>query len=98
MNLLELPVLFYAICLAVYVTHRVDPLDVGLAWGFLALRVAHSLVHLGYNNVRHRLVVFGIGNVVLLANRASRKSSFLRCGCASCWTCCIPRSSLIVLA
>ena len=67
MNLLELPVLFYAVCLALYATRKVDGLYLGLAWLFLAMRFAHSAVHLTYNNVMHRLVVFGCGVVTLLA-------------------------------
>jgi hypothetical protein len=32
----------------------------------VGLRAAHSVVHLTYNNVLHRLAVFAAGNVVLL--------------------------------
>ena len=37
-----------------------------LAWAYVGLRVAHSAIHLTYNRVRHRLVVFAVGNVVLV--------------------------------
>lgn len=67
MNLLELPVLFYAICLALYVTQRADVLYVQLAWGFVAARVVHSLVHLLYNNILHRFLAFGVATLLLLA-------------------------------
>lgn len=67
MNLLETPVLFYVACLTVYVIGKVDVWSVGLAWLYVALRVAHSLVHLTYNNVFHRLRTFGASIVVLLA-------------------------------
>lgn len=67
MNLLELPVLFYIACLTAYVTGKVDAWTLGLAWGFVALRIAHSLVHLTYNNVFHRLRAFGASVVVLAA-------------------------------
>lgn len=67
MNLLELPVLFYAVCVALYVTGQVDALAVNLAWGFVALRALHSVVHLSYNNVIHRLSLFAISNFVLIA-------------------------------
>ena len=67
MNLLELPVLFYVVCLALYVTGQVDGLAMNLAWAYVALRVVHSLVHLTYNNVIHRLAVFAISNFVLTA-------------------------------
>ena len=66
MNLLELPVLFYAVCLSFYVTRRVDETTLVLAWVYVALRAVHSLVHLTYNHVIHRLAVFAASNVVLL--------------------------------
>lgn len=67
MNLLELPVLFYVACLTLYVTRTVDPVSVYLAWIYVALRACHSLVHLTYNNVFHRLTVYAASGVVLLA-------------------------------
>ena len=66
-NLLELPVLFYFACVVVYVTARVDAWTVGLAWAYVGLRIAHSLVHLTYNRVMHRMRVFALSVVVLLA-------------------------------
>jgi len=65
MNLLELPVLFYVACIVLYVTGKVDGLSLGLAWAFVLLRVAHSAVHLTYNNVFHRLRAFGASVFVL---------------------------------
>ena len=66
MNLLELPLLFYVVCLALYITLSVDTAAVALAWLYVGLRVAHSLVHLSYNNVFHRLGVYAASAVVLL--------------------------------
>jgi len=65
MNLLELPLLFYVVCLAFYETLGVDPTAVVLAWLYVALRVAHSLVHLTYNNVFHRLACYAASGGVL---------------------------------
>lgn len=67
MSLLELPILFYAVCLSLYVTQRVDDTAVVLAWVYVGLRVVHSAVHLTYNRVVHRLLVFATSNFVLLA-------------------------------
>ncbi len=67
MNLLELPVLFYVACLVVYMIGKVDAWSLGLAWLYVALRVAHSIVHLTYNHVIHRMRVFTLSYVVLLA-------------------------------
>jgi hypothetical protein len=66
MNLLEMPVLFYVVCIAYYVTRHVNPGLVRLAWVFVALRVVHSLIHLTTNRVLHRLVAFAASNAILL--------------------------------
>lgn len=67
MNLLELPVLFYVVCLMLYVTAGVSPLAVSLAWAYVVLRILHSIIHLTYNRVLHRLAAFAISNAVLAA-------------------------------
>lgn len=67
MNLLELPVLFYVVCLIVQFTGITTAGLVNLAWLYVALRLAHSFVHLTYNHVIHRLVVFASSNLVLIA-------------------------------
>src|SRR5665213_464945 len=65
MNLLELPTLFFPICLMFYVVHRLDATALVLAWSYVVLRVLHSVVHLTYNNVFHRLFAFSASNVAL---------------------------------
>jgi hypothetical protein len=67
MNLLELPVLFYVVCLVLYVTARVSPALVGLAWLYAVLRLVHSFIHLTSNRVIARLVSFSASFVVLFA-------------------------------
>ncbi|MFL2854936.1 MAG: MAPEG family protein [Pseudohongiellaceae bacterium] len=39
---------------------------VTLAWIFVAARVVHSVTHLTYNNVLHRVVAFGVSNLTVL--------------------------------
>lgn len=65
MNLLEIPVLFYILSLVAFTTQLADLLTIVLAWTYVGLRVVHSLVHLSYNNVTHRLVAFAASNGVL---------------------------------
>lgn len=65
MNLLELPTLFFPACLMFYVTGRVDAVVLATAWLYVLFRLAHSAVHLTYNNVIHRLIVFALSNVTL---------------------------------
>lgn len=67
MNLLEMPLLFYVVSIAFYVTHHVNPRVVTLAWVYLALRLAHSLVHVTSNRILLRLSSYAASNVVLLA-------------------------------
>ena len=66
MNLLELPMLFYVACLITLVIGRVDEYALALAWLYVGLRVVHSIIHVTYNRVRHRLIAFTLSNVVLV--------------------------------
>lgn len=67
MNLLELPVLFYVASLMYFVAGRVDQTTLTVAWAYVALRAAHALIHVTYNNVFHRLAAFATSNLVLMA-------------------------------
>ncbi len=67
MNLLELPVLFYVACLLIYVTNSTSAAMVTIAWAYVALRIIHSVIHLTYNHVIHRLIAFATSNFVLVA-------------------------------
>lgn len=67
MNLLEMPMLFYVVCLASFVTGHVTTVMVYLAWVFVALRLAHSLVHLTYNKILHRFGTYTASNAALVA-------------------------------
>jgi hypothetical protein len=67
MNLLELPMLFYIVAILFFVTSQVDIPALVIAWLYVVLRALHSLVHLTYNNVMHRLAMFASSNFVLLA-------------------------------
>lgn len=66
-NLFELPVLFYAALIAAAATGQVGSPVLGLAWSFVALRVAHSVIQCGYNKVMHRFWVYIAGALVLWA-------------------------------
>lgn len=66
MNLLEAPLLFYVATLIFFVTQRVDDMVVTLAWAYAALRIIHTIIHVTYNKVFHRLTAFALSNVVLV--------------------------------
>jgi hypothetical protein len=64
-NLSELPVLFYAVCLALLAMGKVDSAYIVLAWCFVALRVIHSAIQCSVNIVRLRFVAYGLSSLVL---------------------------------
>jgi hypothetical protein len=66
MNLIQVPVLFYVACLICFAANKVDRTILVLAWTYVALRAAHSAVHLTYNNVFHRLTIFAASSLLLL--------------------------------
>jgi len=64
-NLFELPVLFYALCLYLFVTKTVEMADVYAAWTFLGFRVIHSVIHCTVNIVMARFVAYCIAAFAL---------------------------------
>jgi hypothetical protein len=50
-NLFEVPTMFYALCLYLFVTQRVDATYLVGAWIFVLFRILHSLVHCTINLV-----------------------------------------------
>ena len=73
-HLMEQPTLFYATVLVLGVIGAGDGLNLQLAWGYVALRVAHSLVQATWNRVAVRFSLFLLATVVLfvLAINATR--------------------------
>ncbi|RFC65747.1 MULTISPECIES: MAPEG family protein [Mesorhizobium] len=67
MNQFESPVLFYVVCIALFVTGGVNLLTVVLAWLFVISRYAHAYVHLTSNNVGIRFNCFLVSMFVLFA-------------------------------
>jgi len=48
-NLFEFPILFYAICIVLYVSGKADDFFLLLGFWFVGLRVAHSVYHIFIN-------------------------------------------------
>lgn len=65
MNLFELPVLFYAVCIFLYVTKQVDGVYLALAYSFLILRVIHSVIHCTYNKILPRFFSYLLSSLML---------------------------------
>ena len=57
-NLFELPTVFYAIVLYLFVTDRVDTAYVSAAWVFFLFRAMHSAVHCTFNFIPLRFVLY----------------------------------------
>lgn len=64
-NLFEVPVLFYALCGFLAITQLTNPLLLACAWGYVALRAAHTYVHLTSNKVIRRFQLFFASSIVL---------------------------------
>ena len=64
-NLFELPTIFYAAALYLYVTQQVDGWYMVAAWVFFAFRVLHSAVHCTFNFVPLRFWLYAISALAL---------------------------------
>ena len=66
-HLMEQPTLFYAVCLTLAVLGAGQGLNAGLAWLYVGLRIAHSLVQAVVNVILLRFAIFVAASLVLLA-------------------------------
>ena len=64
-NLFEIPVLFYALALYLFVTRRVDASYVNAGWVFVAFRALHSAVHCTFNLVILRFYLYLIATLAV---------------------------------
>jgi hypothetical protein len=66
-HLMEQPTIFYAACFAAQLADQADPLNIQLAWGYVALRIVHSLVQCTINIVMLRFLIFLSATIALAA-------------------------------
>ena len=66
-HLHEAPTVFYAIAIVLAVIGQGDGMNALLAWIYVGLRVAHSLVQATANVVLVRFVLFALSSLVLIA-------------------------------
>ena len=57
-NLFELPTVFYALVLYLFLTNQVDTAQLGAAWVFFLFRAMHSAVHCTFNFIPLRFVLY----------------------------------------
>ncbi len=65
-HLMEQPTLFYAICLTLALLDFGGGGNLVLAWAYVALRIAHSLVQATSNVVRYRFWLFALSSLALI--------------------------------
>lgn len=66
-HLMEQPTIFYAMVFYLYLTGQTDQLNVWLAWGYVGLRVIHTLIQCTINAVTLRFTVFSLSTLCLMA-------------------------------
>jgi|APLak6261659701_1056019.scaffolds.fasta_scaffold50431_2 hypothetical protein len=66
-NLYEAPTLFYAGTAIAFAAGMAGTMLVALGWAYVGLRLLHSFIHLGSNDVLWRFRVFALSWLVLLA-------------------------------
>ena len=66
-HLFEQPTLFYPMAIVLALVSGSGAVEVGLAWGYVALRVVHSLLQATVNKIEVRFVLFFLSSLVLAA-------------------------------
>ncbi|HEX2669257.1 MAG TPA: MAPEG family protein, partial [Polyangiaceae bacterium] len=66
-HLFEQPTVFYAVALALAVIGQGGGVNATLAWVYVGLRVAHSLLQALWNNINARFSVFTLSAFTLMA-------------------------------
>jgi hypothetical protein len=65
-HLLEQPTVFYVTVVILGVVGAGDGSNLQLAWGYVALRIAHSIVQATWNRVAVRFTLFALATAALL--------------------------------
>ena len=66
-HLLELPPLFYVVCIVLALTGANSGASLNIAWAYVILRVIHSLVQAIGNQVKYRFLLFALSSLCLFA-------------------------------
>ena len=66
-HLFEQPTVFYAVALSLAVVSQGGGFNATLAWAYVALRVAHSLLQALWNNINARFGLFALSALALMA-------------------------------
>lgn len=66
-NVFEAPIIFYVACFTVFLLGAGSEAIYITAWVYAIARTVQSVIHLSYNNVRHRAIAFSLGWLALIA-------------------------------
>jgi len=66
-HLMEQPTLFYAISLTLALLEQGNGINAWIAWGYVGLRILHSLVQATFNKVAIRFSLFVLSTLALMA-------------------------------
>lgn len=66
-HLMEQPTIFYAAAIVIALTGTGDGVNAWIAWGYVGLRIMHSLWQATVNIIRYRIVLFAASTFCLVA-------------------------------
>lgn len=66
-HLHEAPTLFYAVAIVLAIIGQGDGMNATIAWAYVGLRVAHSIVQATINRVVIRFALFALSSLALMA-------------------------------
>jgi hypothetical protein len=64
-NLMQVPALFYITALLMMIFPWVDRAQINLAWIFVATRVLHTIIYIGFNYVPFRFATYAVSCITL---------------------------------
>jgi len=65
-HLHEQPVMFFALAFYLHLAGAADELNIMLAWAYVGLRIAHSLIQALWNFIPVRFFVFALSSLVMI--------------------------------
>ena len=66
-HLHEAPTLFYAVAIVLALVGQGDGMNAMIAWAYVALRIAHSIVQATINKVALRFALYALSSIALMA-------------------------------
>lgn len=67
MHLMEQPTIFYAAAMVIALTGTGNGLNATIAWAYVGIRIAHSILQATVNIIRYRFLLFAVSTLCLAA-------------------------------